>query len=217
MGAASGDQTIPAQRRTRRGEERDAQLRAHACELFLQRGYDGVSIDEIVRDAGGSKTNVYSFYGGKEGLFLAVMEELITDFLLPLKQLRLEGMSLRAGLETIAGTVLAIILQERHLAFQRLVIAEALRRPQLGRSWYRHGPATTHAVLAGFLSAQQALGRVRADLVPARAAVLFNDMLVFDLLNRALMAIDGGPTLAEIAATVTQAVAAMADMLERAG
>jgi AcrR family transcriptional regulator len=193
-------------RRTRRGEERDAQLRAHASEMFFERGYDGVSIDDIVREVGGSKTNVYSFYGGKDGLFLAVMDEMITDFLLPLTQLQLDGVSLEDGLRKIATTVLGIILHERHLAFQRLVIAEALRHPQLGLSWYRHGPATAHAVLARFLASQQALGRIKPDITPARAAVLFHDMLVFDLLNRAMMAIDGGPTPDEIATTVDQSV-----------
>ena len=42
-------------------------------------GYDGVSVDDIVREVGGSKTNVYSFYGGKDGLFLAVMDEILQD------------------------------------------------------------------------------------------------------------------------------------------
>jgi AcrR family transcriptional regulator len=196
-------------RRTRRGEERDAQLRAHASEMFLERGYDGVSVDDIVREVGGSKTNVYNFYGGKAGLFLAVMDEMITDFLLPLAQLQLDGASLEDGLRKIATTVLGIILQERHLAFQRLVIAEALRHPQLGLSWYRQGPATAHAILAKFLASQQALGRVKLDMAPARAAVLFHDMLVFDLINRAMMAIDGGPTPDEVAATVDQSVRVM--------
>src|ERR1700722_10190325 len=109
-------------RRTRRGEERDTQLRAHASEMFLERGYDGVSVDDIVREVGGSKTNVYSFYGGKDGLFLAVMDAILQDVALPLKRLTLGGLSLEAGLQKFARTLLAVLLEERHLAFQRLVI-----------------------------------------------------------------------------------------------
>src|SRR5271163_2584862 len=107
-------------RRTRRGDERDAQIRAHATELFLERGYDGVSVDDIVREVGGSKTNVYSFYGGKDGLFLAVMEEILQDVILPLKRLKLGGLSFEAGLRKFARTLLTVLLEERHLAFQRL-------------------------------------------------------------------------------------------------
>jgi AcrR family transcriptional regulator len=196
-------------RRTQRGEERDAQLRARASELFLERGYDGVSVDDIVRDVGGSKTNVYSFYGGKDGLFLAVMDQVIKDLAVPLTRLKLGKLSLESGLRKFARTLLSILLQERHLAFQRLVIAEALRHPQIGLTWYQNGPAATHAILRGFLAEQQALGQVRPDIDLARAAVLFHDMVVFDLLNRAMMVIDGGPKPREIEATIRHAVDVM--------
>jgi AcrR family transcriptional regulator len=195
-----------APRRTRRGEVRDAQLRARASELFLDRGYDGVSVDDIVREVGGSKTNVYSFYGGKDGLFLAVMDEILQDVVVPLKRLKLGGLSLEAGLRKFARTLLTVLLEERHLAFQRLVIAEALRHPQLGLAWYRNGPGLTRSVLKGFLVEHQALGHVRQDVDLSQAAVLFHDMIVGDLLNRAMMAIEGGPKPREIEMTIRQAI-----------
>jgi AcrR family transcriptional regulator len=195
-----------APRRTRRGEVRDAQLRARASELFLERGYDGVSVDDIVREVGGSKTNVYSFYGGKDGLFLAVMDTILEELIAPLKQLKLGGLSLEAGLRKFAKALLAVLLEERHLAFQRLVIAEALRHPQLGLTWYRNGPVLTRSVLKSFLVEHRALGHVRQDADLSQAAVLFHDMIVGDLLNRAMMAIEGGPKPREIEMTIRQAV-----------
>jgi AcrR family transcriptional regulator len=195
-----------APRRTRRGEVRDAQLRARASELFLERGYDGVSVDDIVREVGGSKTNVYSFYGGKDGLFLAVMDAILEDLVLPLKRLKLGGLSLEAGLRKFARALLAVLLEERHLAFQRLVIAEALRHPQLGLTWYRKGPALTRSVLQSFLVEHKTLGHVRQDVDLPQAAVLFHDMIVGDLLNRAMMAIEGGPKPRQIEMTIRQAV-----------
>jgi AcrR family transcriptional regulator len=195
-----------APRRTRRGEARDAQLRACASELFLARGYDGVSVDDIVREVGGSKTNVYSFYGGKDGLFLAVMAEISKDIVQPLERLKLRGLAFDAGLRKFARTLLTVLLEERHLAFQRLVIAEALRHPQIGSTWYRNGPALTQSILKNFLAEQQALGQVRQDVDLVRAAVLFHDMIVFDLLSRAMMAIDGGPQPREVETTIRQAV-----------
>jgi AcrR family transcriptional regulator len=195
-----------APRRTRRGEARDAQLRACASERFLARGYDGVSVDDIVREVGGSKTNVYSFYGGKDGLFLAVMDTISKDIARPLERLNLRGLAFDAGLRKFARSLLTVLLQERHLAFQRLVIAEALRHPQLGSTWYRNGPALTQAVLKNFLAEQQALGHVRQDVDLVRAAALFHDMIVFDLLSRAMMVIDGGPKPREVEMTIRHAV-----------
>ena len=204
-----GDATqpdLPEPRRTRRGIERDALLRARAADLFLTRGFDGVTIDDILREVGGSKASVYSFYGGKDGLFMAAIEDAILDLTQPLKQLRLGACSLEQGLTDFAATLLGILLGERHLAFQRLVIAEAVRHPQIGQSWYRHGPATTHSVLAGFLAEQQALGQVRRDADPGRLATLFHDMTAFDLLSRAMMGIEGGPTPHDVEAVIRDAV-----------
>jgi AcrR family transcriptional regulator len=197
---------LPELRRTKRGVERDALLRARAADLFLARGFDGVTVDDIVREVGGSKGSVYTFYGGKDGLFVAAMEDTILDLAQPLEQLRLGALSLEQGLAEFAATLLGILLGERHLAFQRLVVAEASRHPQIGQSWYRHGPAATRSILAGFLADQQALGQVRRDADPARLATLFHDMIVFDLLSRAMMGIEGGPGPEAVEAAIRDAV-----------
>ena len=47
-------------------------------------GDDGVSVDDIVREVRGSMTSVYSFYGGRDGLFLAVMDAISQDMVLEL-------------------------------------------------------------------------------------------------------------------------------------
>src|SRR5260370_42678503 len=40
-----------------------------AAPLFLKKGYDNVSIDEIIGVVGGSKATIYTWFGGTEGLF----------------------------------------------------------------------------------------------------------------------------------------------------
>ena len=47
-------------------------------------GDDGVSVDDIEREVRGSMTSVYSFYGGRDGLFLAVMDAISQDMVLEL-------------------------------------------------------------------------------------------------------------------------------------
>ena len=198
--------SAPPIRRTQRGEARDMRLRRRAAELFLERGYDGVSIDELVRDVGGSKASVYHFYGDKSGLFAVVMDDMLQDLALPLGRLDLEGLSLAEGLTTFATTLLAILLQPRHLAFHRLVIAEAQRRPAIGLSWYRNGPAASCERLRRFLAAQQLLGQIRPEVVPEQAAVLFHDMVACTLLFRAMMTVEGGPTPEDVKRTIEQGV-----------
>jgi AcrR family transcriptional regulator len=201
--------SAPPVRRTRRGEERHERLRRRAADLFLERGYDGVSIDELIRDVGGSKASVYHFYGDKDGLFTAVMDDLVEDLLVPLEQLDLEGLTLADGLKSFATTLLSILLQPRHLAFQRLLVAEAARCPSIGLRWYRNGPVTSCERLRRFLAAQQASGHIRSDIEPAKVTFLFHDMVSCTLLNRAAMAIEGGPTPEEVTETIEQGVRLM--------
>jgi len=59
---------------TKRGHERRIALLLSANELFLNRGYDAVSLDDIVQHAGGSKASIYKYFGNKEGLFTAICD-----------------------------------------------------------------------------------------------------------------------------------------------
>ncbi|HEE5471130.1 TPA: helix-turn-helix transcriptional regulator [Acinetobacter baumannii] len=55
---------------TRRGIERRLALLLSATELFLEKGYDAVSLDDIVNHAGGSKTSIYKYFGIKMAYLL---------------------------------------------------------------------------------------------------------------------------------------------------
>ena len=57
-------------------EHRDALLAA-ALEEFSARGYDSASINTILAAAGMSKGQLYHHFGSKEGLYLALIAELI--------------------------------------------------------------------------------------------------------------------------------------------
>src|SRR5258707_12372242 len=71
-------------RRTRpRGEVRRSQILDAATEVFLENGYGGATIDLVVERAGASKATVYSFFGGKDGLFPSIVEERAERILSP--------------------------------------------------------------------------------------------------------------------------------------
>ena len=173
-------------RRTRRGDEKSEQIRSTATELFLKRGYDGVSVDEIVRAVGGSKTNIYNHFRNKEGLFVAIVKGLCEDFLAAFVTIDVSALSVEEGLRTLALALLSILLQDRHLAFQRLIIAETARFPALGRAWSASGPERSRSIIAQFIEKQQRAGRLRRS-DPHQSATLFHDMITFDLLHRAML------------------------------
>jgi AcrR family transcriptional regulator len=177
---------LRAIRRTRRGDERSGQIRSMATELFLRRGYDDVSVDEIVRAVGGSKTNVYNHFGNKEGLFVAVVKDLCEDLLASFVTIDVSALGVEEGLRSLALALLDVLLRDRHLAFQRLMIAETARFPALGRVWFESGPETSRGIIAQFVEKQQRAGRLRAS-DPHQSATLFHDMITFDLMYRAML------------------------------
>jgi AcrR family transcriptional regulator len=61
--------------RSERAEQTRAELVEAARTVFLRRGFHGASLDEISAEAGYTTGAVYSRFGGKDDLFLAVMDE----------------------------------------------------------------------------------------------------------------------------------------------
>lgn len=49
-----------------------------ATRLFAARGYDGVTVDEVVSAAKVNKRMVYHYFGSKDGLYMAVLERAYT-------------------------------------------------------------------------------------------------------------------------------------------
>ena len=157
-----------------------------AAERFLASGFSAVSVDELVASAGQSKTNVYSWFGGKEGLFLATIDRLLGAMLVPLIDNRFASLPLNEGLRVLADAVLTIVLGNDALALHRLIIAESQAFPAIGRAWVVAGPERTYRFCADFIEAHQQAGQLRlAD--PNRAAVFFHDMLTGDLEHRILV------------------------------
>lgn len=66
----------PRRRQAERSETTRQALIDAARPLFAERGYVGVSTDEIVRAAGVTRGALYHHYGGKQDLFAAVFDQL---------------------------------------------------------------------------------------------------------------------------------------------
>lgn len=108
---------------TRRGIERRLALLLSATELFLEKGYDAVSLDDIVNHAGGSKTSIYKYFGNKDGLFTAICdyrrEMFFKDICIAFQP---EQTSLKDYLIQTLIRFYKHIIQPEHIAFLRLVI-----------------------------------------------------------------------------------------------
>jgi AcrR family transcriptional regulator len=87
-------------RQTRRGIQRSEGIIRAAADLFLEKGYEGSSMEEIIQRSGGSKSHIYREFGGKDGLFLASVKFLCDEV-----QLSIETVDVSARPLACAGSL----------------------------------------------------------------------------------------------------------------
>src|SRR5271156_2329648 len=168
-----------------RGEARNGKLQKVAADLFLKRGYEGVTIDKIVELAGGSKSTVYSEFGGKCGLFISSIENLCRESNEPLAKIDYTGLNLEESLKKLAFHILKLITAKRSVDLHRLAIGEAANCPEVGEAWYTHGPAKTASFIRSLLESRRK--ELRKTAIPIdRIAVILHDSLTGDILYRRL-------------------------------
>jgi len=180
-----------------RAKIRGSRLRKVAANLFLKHGYDGVSLDRIVELAGGSKSTVYSEFGGKCGLFIRTIENLCRESNESLARIDYTGLDLEQSLKKLAFHILRLITSRRSVDLHRLAIGEAATCPEVGEAWYLHGPARTASFIRQLL--EQHRNQIRHTAIPLeRIAVVLHDALTGDILYRRLAGISKQESDAEL-------------------
>src|SRR4029453_12056398 len=102
-------------------EQRRERIVRLAAPLFLKKGYDNVSIDEIIGVVGGSKATIYAWFGGKEGLFEAGVRQKCDDVTLS-NETKIPG-PLEEQLTRIGHSFLETVLTPPIMEFHRLMVS----------------------------------------------------------------------------------------------
>lgn len=110
-----------------------------ALSVFRENGYDATSMDQIALECGFTKAVLYQYFKSKEELFSAIFQEpvIISD----LDNLTFEytNENLEEVLIKIGRTFMELFEDEDRLNLIRIVIAESLRFPNLGKIMYNYG------------------------------------------------------------------------------
>ena len=134
---------------TKRGYERRLALLISANDLFLERGYDAVSWDDIVNHAGGSKASIYKYFGNKEGLFTSICDYrrdlFFKDVCIPFNPVQNE---LRPYLITTLITFYKHMIMPENIAFIRLIFERSQKDPQLALYIHEKGPKQVQLAIA---------------------------------------------------------------------
>jgi TetR/AcrR family transcriptional regulator, mexJK operon transcriptional repressor len=132
----------PGGRPTREEAERRHRLLLEtAFRLFLDKGWDGVSVEEISRASGVAKGFIYARYADKGALFSEAIERLMADVMGTLHLAEPLPDDVEEGLFALGRKLLDVVLRPEAVAFHRQFIAEAGRLQDLAKHFIARNPA----------------------------------------------------------------------------
>lgn len=123
-----------------RNEKKRFDIIEAARVVFLEKGFEQTSMDEIAKVAKVSKRTVYSNFGSKEVLFAGLMEQMCKG---KREAINLEinpELPIREALTEIGGRFLEMIFEPEGIRLFRMLIGNAHIFPEIGTDFYEQGP-----------------------------------------------------------------------------
>ena len=165
------------------GRPKDLGKRASILEaakrMFIEQGYNGVSMDTIAAQAGVSKLTVYSHFGDKETLFTEAVKSKCVEMLPDALFVTDAEAPLREQLLGIACAFFDLVNSEAALSVQRVMMAPETD-DRLREMFWQAGPKRTTDALAEFLGTRVARGELDIDDVEL-AAIQFMTLVKGEL------------------------------------
>lgn len=168
----------PGRRTPSQTTQRNLELLDKALDLFLEKGFERTTIDEITAAVGMAKRTVYLRYGDKTTLFKASLQRAIQEWIVPVDRLRaMETDDAEQTLLRIGQALVENILSPAGLRLMRITNAESGRMPEIGAFTYQQGTAPTVAYLTDLIRRQARRAGTRV-LDPQEAAIAFLYLVV---------------------------------------
>jgi len=129
-------------------------------------------MEAIARAAHVSPKTIYGRYGSKEGIFGASLRARAAAVHASLRAPIASSADVRSVLVDFATRLLTVTTSPEALHMQRLVIAQSVRFPELGREFFEAGPQCGMATLAAFFIRATGAGFMNV-IDPPSAAEMF--------------------------------------------
>ena len=164
-------------------EHRRAAILAAAQALFVEKGYDATTLNDVVRRSGGSLATLYDLFENKPGLLRALVSERCGPIGCALERaLEIERPPAEV-LRAIAAEMLEMMLDPAFVGLFRLVVAQSVTHPELGQRLYDAGPAVSQAKGAAYMARLNDTGALTID-DPLAASRLFYEIVCGEIKSR---------------------------------
>jgi AcrR family transcriptional regulator len=172
------------QDRTRDADRTKAELLQAATREFADQGFSGARVDAIAENTSTTKRMIYYYFGDKEGLYLAVLENAYLHIRALEQQVDVDHLDATAALRRLAE--ITFDHHETHEDFIRLVSIENVHHAEhLKKSDVRAGLAAPALdVLTRILKRGKAAGAFRKDIDALDVHMIISSYCVFRTANR---------------------------------
>jgi AcrR family transcriptional regulator len=143
--------------RTKTNGVKRTQILEGAHAIFMERGYDATSMNEVARTAGVSKGTLYGYFPDKDALFGAIIERQCSGHELSLVTFDPDK-NVETTLHAIGQAYVGLLCRPNGGSTVRIVMAIAERMPEVGRRYYRNFTGAWSQRTSAFLKTQAAKG-----------------------------------------------------------
>jgi AcrR family transcriptional regulator len=133
-----------------------------ATELFTEKGFVNTNVEDIAVAAGVSKQTVYSHFGSKENLFAVAVDAKCKSSGIDEEFINMDDPPAEF-LPQIARRFLKLMMSHEALRVYTVCTVSAETHPELGATFFEHGPLRTVEVLANYIVHQNQLGNLRTE------------------------------------------------------
>jgi len=181
------------------------QIMRGASQVFLEKGFDAASMNDIARAAGVSKGTLYVYFENKERLFVELISSEKREELFRIVRLDFENHDVEAVLKKFGRELCEILTRPYYVKAMRSVFSIINRMPEIGVEFYSNGPALCTDLLREYLDAQTTAGVLEIEDC-ALAAQQFVELSQSGTMRRVLFGVSESPDLQEIGRRVDSAV-----------
>lgn len=147
-----------------------------ARRCFLAQGFDGSSMNDIVKAAGVSKGTVYAYFPSKERLFEALVFHDRRRQAEEMMAIEFSGRHIEDVLTEIGLRIVRLVTTPESISWARTVVAIGEKFPDVGRAFFEAGPAYSVKKVTHYLETKIADGTLRA-VDPELAAMQFIELV----------------------------------------
>ncbi|MDF1720020.1 MAG: TetR/AcrR family transcriptional regulator [Minwuia sp.] len=174
---------------------RHRQIADAAYALLARDGYKATSMLGIAKQAAASNETLYRWYGNKQGLFRALVDDNAEDVRDLLQERMAQGSDPLQTLSEVAPLLLRLVTGERAVALNRAAAADVHDTATLGQTIATAGRDTIVPLIGGLIGRLRQSGAlVRGE--PPEIAEIFINLLIGDMQIRRVIGVIDPPDIA---------------------